>query len=182
MEFRDYLLEIEKNIKKLTGFNIFLSSKDIFLVKSWYDKNIPLDYVLKVIHHQIKNIPKTKRKFFSLKKVNLELSKLDKKKVISKPKDKSISDDIKSIVDVLKKYGVDFDVSDIKDKERLKALAEKKLISHLWKRLSIVERERITKEALLELKQNYNINLIDKEKVLKKIIAKKIKKHYGLSI
>lgn len=182
MEFREYLLEIEKSIKKLTGFNIFLSSKDIFLVKSWYDKNIPLDYVLKTIYNQIKNTPKAKRRFFSLRKVNLELSQLDKKKTVSKTKNKPIPDDLKSVVDVLKKYGVEFDVSEIKDKERLKTLAEKKLISHLWKRLSIVERERITKEALIELKQNYNLSLIDKDKVLKKIIAKKIKKHYGLNI
>jgi len=182
MEFREYLVEIEKNIKKLTGFNIFLSSKDIFLIKSWYDKNIPLDYVLKVIHNQIKNTPKAKRKFFSLKKVNLDLSRLDKKRIVSKHKDKSIPDEVKDIIDILKKYGIEFDISKIDDKERLKALAEKKLISYLWKRLSTVERERITKEALLELKQNYNINLIDMEKVLKKIIAKKIKKHYGLNI
>ncbi len=187
MDFKGYTKEIEKVIRQLTNFPFFLSSSDLKIIKTWYSKNIPLDLIKKAIYRELKNIPKHRRKDFSLERVNKHFEEMrsiyskgfgyvekTKKVGYSENKEKEISN--KAIWKRLfNKYNLEFNENISEDKLR------KILINHIWKNiLSSEERKKIEKEVLSEIKRNFNINNIDTKSVAKNLIAEKIKKLYNI--
>ncbi len=188
MEFKEYITAIEKNLKNLTQFNIYLSEEDINIIKKWYKKDIPLDWINKTIYKYLSNIPKRKRKFLSLKKIDGEISKLKTSKIFKEDKsfkektkqEYSISPEIKFLIKQLENFGIKVNINDYTDETELKEYLEKKIINFIWKNISDKEREIIKKEALKELKAKYNLFHIDKKEAFKFIVANKIKQIYNL--
>jgi hypothetical protein len=185
MDFKGYTKEIEKVIRQLTNFPFFLSSSDLKIIKAWYSKNIPLDLIKKAIYRELKNIPKHRRKDFSLERVNKHFEEMksiysksfkhaEKTKKVVYSENVGISN--KAIWKKLfNEYNLDFNENFSEDKLR------KILINHIWKNiLSLEERKVIEKEVLSEIKRNFNINNIDTKSVAKNLIAEKIKKLYNI--
>ncbi len=188
MEFKEYITAIEKNLKNLTQFNIYLSEEDINIIRNWYKKDIPLERINKTIYNCLSNIPKKKRKFLSLKKIDKEICKLKTIKIFKEDKsfkgntrqEYSINPEIQLLIEQLENLGIKVNINDYTDETELKEHLEKKIISFIWKNISDEEREIIRREALKELKAKYNLSHTDKKEALKFIIANKIKKIYNL--
>ena len=188
MEFKEYITAVEKSLKNLTQFNIYLSEEDINIIRRWYKRNVPLDRINKTIYNCLSNIPKRKRKFLSLKKIDEEISKLKTSKIFKEDKSfkentrekYTINPEIQLLIKQLENLGIKVNINDYMEETELKEYLEKKIINFIWKNISDEERKIIKEEALKELKTKYNLFHTDKKEALKFIIANKIKKIYNL--
>ncbi|MBK3332917.1 hypothetical protein GWK41_07530 [Persephonella atlantica] len=151
--------EIFRYIRKLSGYNLTLSPKEINILEEAIKKGISVDAIKKLIKEEIKKYPPEKRKKFTLlfleeKIKNIKRTKQKTSKSISSSKLKNVPKELKKIAE------------------------ENITINHIWKNLTEEEKKEIIKTAIEKMKKGFILTNIDKEKVLRSIIRNIIKERY----
>ncbi|RMA93120.1 hypothetical protein [Hydrogenothermus marinus] len=172
MNEQEYLQEIEKYYLSLKGSLTFLSPNESNLILKWYKENRDLKLIKKLIKEEIAKLPERKKKYFSLLSVEKRLSEKKEKAKKDKAKQKKVSIwekvvKAKNLPEELLKVPDDY-------KGDINLYQEKNIISYIWKNMSLEEKEKLKKEAILELR-NYDFLPDDIKSTIKAIIYNKIK-------
>ncbi len=153
----NFFEEISIYIRKLTGYNLTLSPKEIKILEEAFNKGTPPDTIKKLIKEEIKKYPPEKRKKFSvllLEEKIKNIKKTPKKHSPPKNKPKNVPEELREIV------------------------VENLTINQIWKSLPQEEKKKIIKAAVEKMKKGFILSNIDQKKVLRSIIRKIIKEKY----
>ncbi|WP_457642794.1 hypothetical protein [Persephonella sp.] len=155
METKDektYYEEISTFIKKITGYNIPLSAKDRSVLQKFFQKQIPVETLKKLIKQEIVKLPPEKRKKFRISSLEAMLLRIKKT----------------SAVQTQTHY----------PEEYTETLQKIKKINKIWKHLPEKEKAKIQKEAIERVKKRFILTNIDPKKVLKSVIREIIEEKY----
>lgn len=170
----DYIKEIEDYYFSLKDSFGVLTPKENQIILKWYENNLDINLIKKLIRSEIVKLPKNKRKKFSLIAVDNQL----KEKIKVKPEEKKENKPYKKnkweiIIEKLKLPEELLNIP--KNYKGDKSLyLERKVISYIWQKMKKEERQKLVDEAVKELKNDFIINT-DKKEAVKSIIYIKIK-------
>ena len=144
-----YVKEIEEFYLKLKKSSFFLSSKEREIILKWYKQKIPVEVIKQKIKEEYIKFPVKKSKKFNLLIVDKNLNK-----TIKEPKNKKI----------------------IKKTTKPKTDIERN-VSLIWKNLPKEEKNKIKKEAVLQLKE-LRLSKDEYKEAIKILIKKIIEERY----
>jgi len=150
-----YYTEIISYIKKITGYNLAISSKDRQIIEKLIKNKIPIETAKQIIKEEILKYPPEKRKKFRLSSIE---SKLKKRSSTSSPANTSmeIPEELKETYSRLKK------------------------LNRLWKNLPEDEKKRIINMAIEKMKKSFILKNINRKKVIKSIIREILSEKYNI--
>ncbi len=180
-----FLKEVQDFFKNIKKSNYFLSPKDKEILLKLYENKASTEEIKNFIKQEIKKYPVSRRKklplFFILK--NYQNKNISKKSSLKKSPVKNNKSFIHTHWEyILKKLSVPEDLySDIDFSDELSLLELKdRVINFIWKNMSDQEKEKLKKEAVLQIKKMKLTSNVDKKEVLKSMIKKLVKEKYNI--
>ncbi|MDQ7056134.1 MAG: hypothetical protein Q9M89_06590 [Persephonella sp.] len=82
----NFFEEISRYVRKLSGYNLTLSPKEVKILEEAFNRGIPSDIIKKLIKEEIKRYPPEKRKKFSLLFLEKKIKNLNRKKIEDRPR------------------------------------------------------------------------------------------------
>ncbi len=153
---RSYYEEIVRYIRKITGVNLAISSKDTQLIQELIKNKIPVETVKNLIKKEVLKYPPEKRKKFRLSSIEPEIRKFLHKSSKKQTVKNSIPDEFEDTYKKLKK------------------------LNQIWKELPEEEKKEIIQQAVEKMKKRFILTNIDRRKVVKSIIREILSERYNI--
>jgi len=158
---QQYFEEIIRFTKKITGYNVSISSKDRQFIEKLIQNNIPPGVVKELIKKEVSRYPPEKRKKFRLSQIKPYLDKLPQKTQSAEKKLKKTQS-----------YQIPEELED--------AYTRLEVLNRIWKNLPVEEKEKIISQAVEKMKKGFILTNINQKKVLKSLIREILAKKYNI--